>query len=586
MVVENLLKKKIGEYLLKKYSIPNTPVEIIKTRKEFKGDYTVVLFPILSLIKLKPNQIGEDIGKYLMDNENYIEDFNIIQGFLNLTIADFFLVDLLKRLDENLKFDYKLKSEYHLIEFSSPNTNKPLHLGHVRNILLGDSISRIFNEVGHNVHKTQIINDRGIHICKSMVAWLQFGKDTNPESLSLKGDVFVGNFYVKYNEEYEKQVTEMVSNGISEAEAKKNAPIFKDAKELLIKWESGKKEVIDLWSQMNSWVYEGFSETYKNLKVSFDSEYFESDTYLKGKEIVLKGLKDKVFYKKDDNSVWVDLKSYGLDEKLLIRSDGTSVYITQDIGTALLRYKDHPKMDGMIYTTGNEQDYHFKVLFKILSLLGYPWAKKLNHLSYGMVDLPSGKMKSREGLVVDADELIESMNSKAKIISESLGKINDLSVSEQSKLYEQVSLAALKYHILKVDPKKSILFDPNESIDFNGNTGPFIQYTYARIKSLSRKNKKNNINFNRIDLSLKEKDLIIQLNDFPNVILNAYKNINPGLIANFCYELVKLYNSFYQSSTVLGNDEINSFRIMLSNKVGSCIKKSMFLLGIEVPERM
>ena len=586
MVVENLLKEKIGEYLLKKYSIPNTPVEIIKTRKEFKGDYTVVLFPILSLTKLKPNQIGEDIGKYLMDNENYIEDFNIIQGFLNLTIADFFLVDLLKRLDENLKFDYKLKSEYHLIEFSSPNTNKPLHLGHVRNILLGDSISRIFNEVGHNVHKTQIINDRGIHICKSMVAWLQFGKDTNPESLCLKGDVFVGDFYVKYNEEYEKQVTEMVSNGISEAEAKKNAPIFKDAKELLIKWESGNKEVIDLWSQMNSWVYEGFSATYKNLKVSFDSEYFESDTYLKGKEIVLKGLKDKVFYKKDDNSVWVDLKSYGLDEKLLIRSDGTSVYITQDIGTAFLRYKDHPKMDGMIYTTGNEQDYHFKVLFKILSLLGYPWAKKLNHLSYGMVDLPSRKMKSREGLVVDADELIESMNTKAKIISESLGKINDLSVSEQSKLYKQVSLAALKYHILKVDPKKSILFDPNESIDFNGNTGPFIQYTYARIKSLSRKNKKNNINFNRIDLSLKEKDLIIQLNDFPNVILNAYKNINPGLIANFCYELVKLYNSFYQSSTVLGNDEINSFRIMLSNKVGSCIKKSMFLLGIEVPERM
>ena len=586
MVVENLLKKKIGEYLLKKYSIPNTPVEIIKTRKEFKGDYTVVLFPILSLIKLKPNQIGEDIGKYLMDNENYIEDFNIIQGFLNLTIADFFLVDLLKRLDENLKFDYKLKSEYHLIEFSSPNTNKPLHLGHVRNILLGDSISRIFNEVGHNVHKTQIINDRGIHICKSMVAWLQFGKDTNPESLSLKGDVFVGNFYVKYNEEYEKQVTEMVSNGISEAEAKKNAPIFKDAKELLIKWESGNKEVIDLWSQMNSWVYEGFSETYKNLKVSFDSEYFESDTYLKGKEIVLKGLKDKVFYKKDDNSVWVDLKSYGLDEKLLIRSDGTSVYITQDIGTAFLRYKDHPKMDGMIYTTGNEQDYHFKVLFKILSLLGYPWAKKLNHLSYGMVDLPSGKMKSREGLVVDADELIESMNTKAKIISESLGKINDLSVSEQSKLYEQVSLAALKYHILKVDSKKSILFDPNESIDFNGNTGPFIQYTYARIKSLSRKNNNNNMSYDMIDLSLKEKDLIIQLNDFPNVILNSYKNLNPGLIANFCYELVKLYNSFYQSSTILGNDEINSFRIMLSNKVGNCIKKSMFLLGIEVPERM
>ena len=586
MIIENLLKKKIGEYLLKKYSISDNKIEIIKTRKEFNGDYTVVLFPILPLLKIKPNEIGQEIGKYLIDNENFIEDFNIIQGFLNLSIADFFLVDLLKGLDENLKFNYDLINEYFLIEFSSPNTNKPLHLGHVRNILLGDSISRIFNEVGNYVHKTQIINDRGIHICKSMVAWLQFGKDTSPKSLNLKGDVFVGNFYVKYNEEFEKQVNELVSNGMSEDEAKNNAPIYKDAKELLIKWENGDKEVMNLWKKMNSWVYEGFSVTYENLNVSFDSEYFESNTYLKGKEIVLKGLNDKIFYQKDDNSICVNLEPYGLDEKILLRSDGTSVYITQDIGTAFLRYKDHPKMDGMIYTTGNEQDYHFKVLFKILSLLGYPWAKKLNHLSYGMVDLPSGKMKSREGLVVDADELIESMNTKAKIISESLGKINDLSVSEQSKLYKQVSLAALKYHILKVDPKKSILFDPNESIDFNGNTGPFIQYTYARIKSLSRKNKKNNINFNRIDLSLKEKDLIIQLNDFPNVILNAYKNINPGLIANFCYELVKLYNSFYQSSTILGNDEINSFRIMLSNKVGNCIKKSMFLLGIEVPERM
>ena len=585
MIIENLLKKKIGEYLLKKYSISDNKIEIIKTRKEFNGDYTVVLFPILPLLKIKPNEIGQEIGKYLIDNENFIEDFNIIQGFLNLSIADFFLVDLLKGLDENLKFNYDLINEYFLIEFSSPNTNKPLHLGHVRNILLGDSISRIFNEVGNYVHKTQIINDRGIHICKSMVAWLQFGKDTSPKSLNLKGDVFVGNFYVKYNEEFEKQVNELVSNGMSEDEAKNNAPIYKDAKELLIKWENGDKEVMNLWKKMNSWVYEGFSVTYENLNVSFDSEYFESNTYLKGKEIVLKGLNDKIFYQKDDNSVWVNLEPYGLDEKILLRSDGTSVYITQDIGTAFLRYKDHPKMDGMIYTTGNEQDYHFKVLFKILSLLGYRWADKLNHLSYGMVDLPTGKMKSREGLVVDADELIESMNKKSKSISESLGKINDLSASDQNKLYKQVSLAALKYHILKVDPKKSILFDPNESIDFNGNTGPFIQYTYARIKSLSRKNK-NKMNFTKVNLSKKEKDLIIQLNDLPNVILNAYKNLNPGLIANYCYELVKLYNSFYQSSTILGNEEINSFRIMLSNKVGSSIKKSMSLLGIEVPERM
>ena len=585
MIIENLLKKKIGEYLLKKYSISDNKIEIIKTRKEFNGDYTVVLFPILPLLKIKPNEIGQEIGKYLIDNENFIEDFNIIQGFLNLSIADFFLVDLLKGLDENLKFNYDLINEYFLIEFSSPNTNKPLHLGHVRNILLGDSISRIFNEVGNYVHKTQIINDRGIHICKSMVAWLQFGKDTSPKSLNLKGDVFVGNFYVKYNEEFEKQVNELVTNGMSEDEAKNNAPIYKDAKELLIKWENGDKEVMNLWKKMNSWVYEGFSVTYENLNVSFDSEYFESNTYLKGKEIVLKGLNDKIFYQKDDNSVWVNLEPYGLDEKILLRSDGTSVYITQDIGTAFLRYKDHPKMDGMIYTTGNEQDYHFKVLFKILSLLGYRWADKLNHLSYGMVDLPTGKMKSREGLVVDADELIESMNKKSKSISESLGKINDLSALDQNKLYKQVSLAALKYHILKVDPKKSILFDPNESIDFNGNTGPFIQYTYARIKSLSRKNK-NKMNFTKVNLSKKEKDLIIQLNDLPNVILNAYKNLNPGLIANYCYELVKLYNSFYQSSTILGNEEINSFRIMLSNKVGSSIKKSMSLLGIEVPERM
>ncbi len=585
MIIENLLKKKIGEYLLKKYSIKDNKIEIIKTRKEFNGDYTVVLFPILPLLKIKPNEIGQEIGKYLIDNENFIEDFNIIQGFLNLSIADFFLVDLLKGLDENLKFNYDLINEYFLIEFSSPNTNKPLHLGHVRNILLGDSISRIFNEVGNYVHKTQIINDRGIHICKSMVAWLQFGKDTSPESLNLKGDVFVGNFYVKYNEEFEKQVNELLSNGISEDEAKNNAPIYKDAKELLIKWENGDKQVMNLWKKMNSWVYEGFSVTYENLNVSFDSEYFESNTYLKGKEIVLKGLNDKIFYQKDDNSICVNLEPYGLDEKILLRSDGTSVYITQDIGTAFLRYKDHPKMDGMIYTTGNEQDYHFKALFKILSLLGYPWADKLNHLSYGMVDLPTGKMKSREGLVVDADELIQSMNKKAKSISESLGKINDLSASDQNKLYKQVSLAALKYHILKVDPKKSILFNPNESIDFNGNTGPFIQYTYARIKSLTRKNK-NKMNFTKVSLSKKEKDLIIQLNDLPNVILNAYKNLNPSLIANYCYELVKLYNSFYQSSTILGNEEINSFRIMLSNKVGSSIKKSMFLLGIEVPDRM
>ena len=583
MDIENILKKKVKEYLLFKYSISNDLIEISKTRKEFQGHYTIVLFPLLPILKKPPIEIGNEIGLFLQEKEKYIQEFNVIQGFLNLTFSDRFLTDLLKGFNLNYKLD--IKKEFYLIEFSSPNTNKPLHLGHIRNILLGDSISNIFKEVGNKVHKTQIINDRGIHICKSMISWLKFANNVTPKSENIKGDIFVGNFYVKYNNEYEKQVKDLISQGQSEDDAKKNSKIFIEAQELLRKWENGDKDVINLWKRMNSWVYDGFSKTYDNLNVKFDSEYYESDTYLKGKNIVLDGLKNKLFYKKEDNSIWVDLSSKGLDEKILLRSDGTSVYITQDIGTAFLRYKDHPKMDGMIYTTGNEQDYHFKVLFELMNILGYPWSNKLKHLSYGMVDLPTGKMKSREGLVVDADELIADMNLKAKIISESLGKINDLSKTEQSKLYNQIALGALKYHILKVDPKKRILFDPNESIDFNGNTGPFIQYTYARIKSLLKKNK-NNSSFSDVILSEKEKNLIIHLNDFPNVILNSYKTLNPALIANYVYDLVKLYNSFYQSFSVLGNDEINSFRILLSKKVGSYIKKSMSLLGIDVPERM
>ena len=583
MDIENILKKKVKEYLLFKYSISNDLIEISKTRKEFQGHYTIVLFPLLPILKKPPIEIGNEIGLFLQEKEKYIQEFNVIQGFLNLTFSDRFLTDLLKGFNLNYKLD--IKKEFYLIEFSSPNTNKPLHLGHIRNILLGDSISNIFKEVGNKVHKTQIINDRGIHICKSMISWLKFANNVTPKSENIKGDIFVGNFYVKYNNEYEKQVKDLISQGQNEEDAKKNSKIFIEAQELLRKWENGDKDVINLWKRMNSWVYDGFSKTYDNLNVKFDSEYYESDTYLKGKNIVLDGLKNKLFYKKEDNSIWVDLSSKGLDEKILLRSDGTSVYITQDIGTAFLRYKDHPKMDGMIYTTGNEQDYHFKVLFELMNILGYPWSNKLKHLSYGMVDLPTGKMKSREGLVVDADELIADMNLKAKIISESLGKINDLSKTEQSKLYNQIALGALKYHILKVDPKKRILFDPNESIDFNGNTGPFIQYTYARIKSLLKKNK-NNSSFSDVILFEKEKNLIIHLNDFPNVILNSYKTLNPALIANYVYDLVKLYNSFYQSFSVLGNDEINSFRILLSKKVGSYIKKSMSLLGIDVPERM
>ena len=583
MDIENILKKKVKEYLLFKYSISNDLIEISKTRKEFQGHYTIVLFPLLPILKKPPIEIGNEIGLFLQEKEKYIQEFNVIQGFLNLTFSDSFLTDLLKGFNLNYKLD--IKKEFYLIEFSSPNTNKPLHLGHIRNILLGDSISNIFKEVGNKVHKTQIINDRGIHICKSMISWLKFANNVTPKTENIKGDIFVGNYYVKYNNEYEKQVKDLISQGQNEDDAKKNSEIFIEAQELLRKWENGDKDVINLWKRMNSWVYDGFSKTYNNLNVKFDSEYYESDTYLKGKNIVLDGLKNKLFYKKKDNSIWVDLSSKGLDEKILLRSDGTSVYITQDIGTAFLRYKDHPKMDGMIYTTGNEQDYHFKVLFELMNILGYPWSNKLKHLSYGMVDLPTGKMKSREGLVVDADELIADMNLKAKIISESLGKINDLSKTEQSKLYNQIALGALKYHILKVDPKKRILFDPNESIDFNGNTGPFIQYTYARIKSLLKKNR-NNSSFSEVKLSEKEKNLIIHLNDFPNVILNSYKTLNPALIANYVYDLVKLYNSFYQSFSVLGNDEINCFRVLLSEKVGNYIKKSMSLLGIEVPERM
>jgi len=585
MSVENILKKKIGEYLSKNYSLSKANIEILKTRKEFKGDYTIVLFPLIPLIKKKPTEFGKDLGNFLKENGNIVKDYNIVKGFLNLIFHNTFLADLLMSFDVDLKNNFDLKNDFYLIEFSSPNTNKPLHLGHVRNILLGDSISRIFKEVGNKVHKTQIINDRGIHICKSMIAWNKFGNNSTPKDENIKGDVFVGNYYVLYNNEYEKQVKKLISDGHDDKYAHQNAEILLEAQDLLRKWESGDKEVIKQWEKLNSWVYEGFSKTYSDLNVKFDSEYYESKTYLKGKEIVIGGLKKNIFNKKEDNSIWIDLTNDGLDEKILLRSDGTSVYITQDIGTAFLRYQDHPKMDGMIYTTGNEQDYHFKVLFQILNKLGYPWANKLNHLSYGMVDLPSGKMKSREGTVVDADELIEEMIKKAKSISESLGKVNHLNDSDQLKLFNDIALGALKYHILKVDPKKRILFDPNESIDFNGNTGPFIQYTYARIQSLLRKNTSKK-SFNDISISDKERNIIIHLNDYPNVLLNAYLNLNPSLIANYVYDLVKLYNSFYQSHTVLGNNEINSFRILLSTKVAEYINKSMSLLGVSVPNTM
>ena len=567
MKIENILRKNIEEYLLDQYSISSLNFDISRTKKDFVGHLTVVLFPLIPIIKKSPNDIAFEIVNYVNSKSEIIQDFNVIQGFLNISFKDSFLI----KVFDSKKHEEKRKKELFLIEFSSPNTNKPLHLGHIRNILLGDSVSRIFQHNSINVHKTQIINDRGIHICKSMVAWMKFGNDSSPESEGLKGDHFVGKYYVKYNEEFEHQVKQLVLKGFSEDEAKKNAQIFIEAQEMLLKWEANDKDVINLWKKMNSWVYEGFDQTYKKLNVDFDSMYYESNTYLTGKDIVLEGLNKDIFFKKEDGSIWADLTNQGLDEKLLLRSDGTSVYITQDIGTAYLRYKDHPDMKGMIYTTGNEQDYHFDVLFKVIGLIGYPWSSKLKHLSYGMVDLPTGKMKSREGTVVDADDLIDQMVEKAKSISESLGKTNDYSDAKKNDLYKTIALGALKYHILKVDPKKRILFDPNESIDFNGNTGPFIQYTYARIKSLEKKNS-NNQDFSNVNITDKEREIILLLSEFDSIANSSYENLNPALIANYTYELVKSFNSFYQSSTIIGNKPINSFRIQLSSKVGEQIK--------------
>ena len=582
MVIQNFIRKKIDDFLKNNYSLNNVKYDVNVTKKEFEGDYTVVLFPLIPLLKRKPIEISDEIIEFLKSDENIVEKHNLIQGFLNITLTNQFLYNFFI----SSKNEIKQQKNLFLIEYSSPNTNKPLHLGHIRNILLGDSISRIFKYSGNEVHQTQIINDRGIHICKSMVAWLRYGNNSSPKIDSIKGDHYVGKYYVKYNQQFEIEVKELIKKGLSEDEAKKSAPIFIEAQEMLLKWESSDKEVLNLWNKLNSWVYEGFNETYKSLSVDFDSLYYESQTYLTGKEIVEQGLEKNIFFKKKDGSIWVDLSEQGLDQKILLRSDGTSVYITQDIGTAFLRYKDHPEMHGMIYTTGNEQDYHFNVLFEILKKLKYPWAKKLKHLSYGMVDLPSGKMKSREGSVVDADDLINQMIDKSKDISESLGKINDLSNEERAKLYRTIALGALKYHILKVDPKKRILFDPSESIDFNGNTGPFIQYTYARIQSLLSKGYGNLKNDTYTDFNLKEREIIKILDQFDSVLINAYNTLNPSLIANYTYDLVKQFNSFYQSYSIIGKRPVNSFRLALSKKVGDQIKLSMSLLGIDCPERM
>ena len=591
MNLQKTLEIQVKEAVQKLFQAELPSVEFQSTRKEFAGDITVVVFPMLRVVKGNPVVIGEQIGKYLKSNLDLVKDFNVVKGFLNVEIDDSYYLDFLNAIKDkgNYGFVDRFDEGAVMVEYSSPNTNKPLHLGHVRNVLLGYSVSEILKASGIKVYKTQIINDRGIHICKSMLAWQRFGKGETPQTTGLKGDKLVGNYYVEFDKAFKAEVSELVNEGQSEDDAKKNAPILLEAQEMLRKWEAGDEEVVELWKTMNQWVYDGFEATYKAIGVDFDGYYYESDTYLLGKEFIAEGLKTGVFFKKEDGSVWCDLTEDGLDEKIVLRSDGTAVYMTQDIGTAIQRLKDYPDVRGMVYTVGNEQDYHFKVLFLILKKLGFEWAKNLYHLSYGMVDLPSGKMKSREGTVVDADDLIQEMADTSEEISKELGKLDDYNEDEKKALYKTIGLGALKYFILKVDPKKRILFDPKESIDFQGNTGPFIQYTYARIQSILRKSK-NSENTEVLDISLheKEKQLLKQLELFPEVIQNAAIQHSPALIANYTYDLVKDFNSFYQNVSILGadSDKEKTFRVALSRTVGQTIKNAFSILGIDVPERM
>lgn len=591
MTLPEILVPSIKQSLAILYNCTIDKVEFQITRKDFEGDVTVVIFPLLKVVKGNPIEIGTSIGTYLVEHVAEVEKFNVVAGFLNLVIADNYYINFFNTFRERKSFGFVATKENEkavMVEYSSPNTNKPLHLGHVRNNLLGYSVAEIIKASGKKVYKTQIINDRGIHICKSMLAWQMSGSNETPQSTNLKGDHLVGKYYVEFDKHYKIQIADLMANGQTEDNAKKNAPIIIQAQQMLLDWEAGKPEVIALWKTMNQWVYDGFAQTYKNLGVDFDSYYYESNTYLLGKDIVEQGLASGVFYKKEDGSVWIDLTEDGLDEKLVLRSDGTSVYMTQDIGTAIQRVKDFPDVGGMVYTVGNEQDYHFKVLFLILKKLGFDWAQNLFHLSYGMVDLPSGKMKSREGTVVDADDLMSEMTQTAQEISEELGKLDSFSNEEKAKLYKTIGLGALKYYILKVDPKKRILFNPEESVDFAGNTGPFIQYTYARIQSIIRK---ADFDFSKnIEIALheKEKELLKELELFPEVIQDAAKNFSPALIANYIYELVRKYNSFYQAVPILGSDNLEEkiFRVQLSKKVADVIASSFKLLGIDVPERM
>lgn len=592
-MIESEIKKLIGVFFKDRFQVELAAkqIQLQDTRPEFEGDITLVVFPLTSITKKGPEETANMVGEYLVQQLSEVESFNVVKGFLNIVYKPAYWLKFLGEKYSNEKFGLaeKPSGKMYVVEYSSPNTNKPLHLGHLRNNFIGYSVAEILKANGHEVKKVQIINDRGIHICKSMLAWQKAGLNETPESTGMKGDKLVGKYYVEFDKMYKAQVEELVAKGQTKEEAEKNASVMLEAQEMLRKWEAGDKFVIDLWKKMNGWVYDGFNETYKTLKVDFDKLYYESDTYILGKDLVEEGLNKGVFKKKEDGSVWVDNTDVGLDEKILLRKDGTSVYMTQDLGTAVLRYKDFPNVNGMIYTVGNEQDYHFKVLFATLKKLGYSWANECYHLSYGMVDLPSGKMKSREGTVVDADDLVQEMKQEAEKITSELGKADALKEEEKKALYDKLALGALKYFILKVDPKKRMLFNPAESIDFQGNTGPFIQYAYARINSLLEKAGRKTGAFGAgVGLKPEEKTVIKWLYKFPAIVKEAGDKHSPAEIANYIYELVKYFNHFYQTVPVLKeeNAEVRNMRLAICMSVGSAVKTGLKLLGIEVPERM
>ena len=595
MNLEHSLRTEIQKALTALFNQSVEQIQLQPTNAEFEGSHTLVCFPLTRISKLKPEETAKVVGDYLVEHAEIVSRHNVVKGFLNLVVSDKAWAEVFATIYANKNYgQLPANGKEIMVEYSSPNTNKPLHLGHLRNNFLGYSVAGLFAANGYNVHKVQIINDRGIHICKSMAAWKLYGNGETPESSGLKGDKLVGKYYVEFDKNHKAQVKELQEKGVAEAEAEKQTPIMKLAVELLQKWEAKDAETVTLWNTMNGWVYKGFDATYQRMGVDFEKLYYESDTYLLGKEEVLKGVEKGIFFKKEDGSVWVDLTADGLDQKVLLRSDGTSVYMTQDIGTAILRFRDFPKIEGQVYTVGNEQEYHFKVLFLILGKLGYEWAKKCYHLSYGMVDLPSGKMKSREGTVVDADDLMQEMVDEAKRQTLELGKIDELSEIESKKLFEMIGLGALKFFLLKVDPKKRMLFDPNESIQLQGFTGPFIQYTPARIRAILRKAQSMNIMVADADLksvsSLEpaERDALHLLSLFENKIREAAKEYSPAVIANYAFELAKQYNQFYQNIPIFNEADPAKlkFRIALSDRIANAIMKSMNLLGISVPERM